>query len=90
MMRQTVYDHHHENIQKNIEIQRKNDPAWIKKPSKKQQKSVKNRSKIGPWALPGRSWGQLGDHLGPKSSQDAFGSPKCISLDPPPPKMEPC
>ena len=51
----------------------------------------KNRSKIGPWALLERSWGQLGDHLGPKSSQEPFGGAKSISLDPPwPPKMGPC
>ena len=43
----------------------------------------KNRSKMGPWALLGGSWGQLGDHLGPKSSQEPFGGPKSISCDPP-------
>ena len=54
-------------------------------------KISENQSKIGPWALLGEPWGQLGDHLGPKSSQEPLGSPKSISLDPPwPPKMRPC
>ena len=57
----------------------------------KNAKNLKNWSKIGPWALLGGSWGQLGDHLGPKSSQEPFGCTKSISLDPPwPPKMGPC
>ena len=64
---------------------RKINQKSIKNRSKIDQKSMKNRLKRfqkWSWRLSWGLWGLLGDHLGPKSSQEPSGGPKSISLDP--------